>query len=170
MTDYKWLEREPTPKMLVAGLSTLGTKEIIGDSSNPVILEWAKDLGITDYKTDSTPWCGLWIAHVAKLAGKEIIENPLWARNWAKWGTACKPELGCVLVFMREGGGGHVGLYVGEDATSYHVLGGNQSDMVCVTRLAKNRLLAARCSYKIKPSNVRPVFLESSGTLSSNEA
>ena len=67
---------------------------------------------------------------------------------------------------------GHVGLYVGEDAAAYHVLGGNQSDKVCITRIAKNRLYAIRRpQFKIgQPRNVRQVFLESSGRLSTNEA
>jgi hypothetical protein len=42
-------------------------------------------------------------------------------------------------VFTRSGGG-HVGLYVGEDATHYHVLGGNQANLVSIMRLAKGRL------------------------------
>jgi hypothetical protein len=43
--------------------------------------------------------------------------------------------LGDVLAFVRNGGG-HVGLYVDEDASAYHVLGGNQSDRVSITRVA----------------------------------
>jgi hypothetical protein len=50
---------------------------------------------------------------------------------------------GAVLVFEREGGG-HVGFYVGEDGTSYHVIGGNQGDAVSVARIAKTRLVASR--------------------------
>jgi hypothetical protein len=48
------------------------------------------------------------------------------------------------LVFKREGGG-HVGFYLGEDASSYQVLGGNQDDAVSVARLPKTRLIASRC-------------------------
>lgn len=39
--------------------------------------------------------------------------------------------------------GGDVALYVGEDAGAYHCLGGNQSDKVCITRIAKSRLSCA---------------------------
>ena len=35
--------------------------------------------------------------------------------------------LGDILTFKRNGGG-HVGLYVGEDKDCYHVLGGNQGN------------------------------------------
>lgn len=169
--EYGWLAKEKAPKMLINAIDLYGIKEVIGNSNNPTILEWAKETGLEKiYRDDSEqPWCGLFVAVVAKRAGKPIPENPLWARNWAAWGNESKPELGAVLVFKR-GTGGHVGLYVGEDKECYHVLGGNQSDSVCVARLAKDRLIACRAMYKIKPSNVRPVWLESTGTVSSNEA
>jgi len=47
------------------------------------------------------------------------------------------------LVFWRgtkSGWQGHVGFYAGEDATHYHVLGGNQSDSISITRIRKTRL------------------------------
>ena len=50
---------------------------------------------------------------------------------------------GLILVFGREGGG-HVGFHVGEDDHAYHAIGGNQSNSVCITRIAKSRLIAAR--------------------------
>ena len=48
-----------------------------------------------------------------------------------------------MLVFDRAGGG-HVGFYVGEDLTSYDVLGGNQGDRVSIMRLEKSRCVARR--------------------------
>ncbi|RZL82832.1 MAG: hypothetical protein EOP66_04490 [Sphingomonas sp.] len=51
--------------------------------------------------------------------------------------------MGVTLVFGREGGG-HVGFYVGEDDHAYHAIGRNQSNSVCITRIAKSRLIAAR--------------------------
>jgi uncharacterized protein (TIGR02594 family) len=143
--------------------------EIVGNENNPTILGWADEIGVGSlYDADSIPWCGLFIGVVAKRAGKELPTNPLWAHDWALWGEPCLPALGCVLVFSRESGG-HVGLYVGEDETCYHVLGGNQSDCVCVRRLDKHRLLAARESYKVRPVNVRTVMLDGRGEVSKNE-
>ena len=79
--------------------------------------------------------------------------------------------LGDVLTFKRDGGG-HVGIYVGEDRTHYHVLGGNQSNQVNVMRIAKTRLhQARRTKWKIaQPANVRVVNLSSQGIISQNEA
>jgi cell wall-associated NlpC family hydrolase len=78
--------------------------------------------------------------------------------------------LGDILTFKRNGGG-HVGIYAGEDATHYHVLGGNQNNSVSVTRIAKSRLhQARRTAWKVaQPANVRKVFLEAKGTITTNE-
>jgi len=168
---YAWLEKEPAPRMLLEALKLVGTKETKGNANNPAILAWARECGIKGYGEDSIPWCGLFVAVCAKRAGKPIPSTPLWARSWRDWGNGSStPQLGDVLVFSRDGGG-HVGLYVGEDSTAYHVLGGNQGDEVNIKRVAKDRLIAARNLYQITtPDNIRRIHLSGSGTLSTNEA
>jgi uncharacterized protein (TIGR02594 family) len=171
---YGWLARESGPKMLIEGLKLYGTLEAPGSKNNPTILAWAKEVGgeVADvYKADSIPWCGLFMALIAKRAGKEVPKHPLWALSWSAFGAkAPKPMLGDVLTFTRNGGG-HVALYVGEDDAAYHCLGGNQSDAVTITRVAKSRLYAARRPlYREQPSNVRVVHLAGNGALSTNEA
>lgn len=169
--QYQWLAKEGGPKMLNALLDMYGTREIPGAGDNPVILGWARQLGLSYYTHDSIPWCGLAIAYAALAAGKPVVRQPLWALSWANWGTpTADPMLGDVLTFQREGGG-HVGLYVGEDDTTYHVLGGNQSDMVKISRIDKTRLYrAVRPPYINQPLNVRKVFLSPQGDISKNEA
>jgi uncharacterized protein (TIGR02594 family) len=171
--QYAWLGRELAPNHLVQALKLFGTVETPGAKSNPVILAWADEVGVDDvYVADSVPWCGLFAAVVMKRAGWEPVKNPLWALNWSKYGQkADKPMLGDVLTFTRNGGG-HVGFYVGEDASCFHVLGGNQSDQVCITRIAKNRLHAARRpEWRIaQPTNVRSIRLAAAGGISQNEA
>ena len=60
-----------------------------------------------------------------------------------------------VVILKRGGGGnqpgpevieakGHVGLYAGHEGTKILLLGGNQSDAVCVARYPANRLLGIR--------------------------
>ncbi|KQO49762.1 hypothetical protein [Methylobacterium sp. Leaf85] len=97
---YAWLSKETGPRVLIEALALYGTKETSGAASNPVILAWAKETGLAgEYKADSIPWCGLFVAMVVKRAGFEPVKGPLWARNWATWGTkADKPSLGDVLV------------------------------------------------------------------------
>jgi uncharacterized protein (TIGR02594 family) len=163
--------------MLVEMLKLYGTEEVVGAKDNPVILGWAREIGVA-YAHDSIAWCGLTVAVVAHRAGYDSkpLGNPLWARNWGTWGTPQKVAmLGDVLVFARPGGGGHVGIYVGEDTTHYHVLGGNQGDKVSIARKPKKSkdtpLLAIRRSpwRKGQPRNVRVVPLSAAGTPTSTK-
>lgn len=173
MNNYNWLTKIGLlPRTISEGLKLLGTVETPGVKNNPVILGWASEVGLDkSYSADSVPWCGLFAAVVSKRAGKEIVKDPLWARNWSNFGKASpSPSLGDILVFIRDGGG-HVGFYIAEDDTAYHVLGGNQGDAVTITRIAKARCIAVRRPhYTLKPDSVKPYFVKAEGSLSTNEA
>jgi uncharacterized protein (TIGR02594 family) len=174
-TKYAWLKAEPAPKMLVEAVALYGTKEFVGPRHNPVILDWAKEIGEPGYTSDEIAWCGLFVGICAKRAGWEARPkgNALWARNWAHWGSkADRPMLGDVLVFPR-GQGGHVAIYVGEDSTHFHILGGNQGNEVSIVRKEKEPLIACRRATwrSAQPANVRPVILSAAGTpVSGSEA
>lgn len=120
-------------------------------------------------------WCGAFVATCHRLADPDctLPDNPLGARNWQHWGKAVTPVFGATLVFWRgskSGWKGHVGFYHGEDASHFHVLGGNQKNAVTVTRVAKSRLLSARWPTDA-PVTTQPVLLTSVGTpISTNEA
>ena len=171
---YRWLDAlSPLPRMVVEARRLIGTVETPGAKNNPVILGWAQELGGTVgkiYTADSVAWCGLFMAVVAQRAGKVPPPDPLWALNWRNFGTAAgQPVLGDVLTFMRDQGG-HVALYIGEDQTTYHVLGGNQSDQVCFTRIAKTRLRAVRRPvYAVMPATVKPYVVKAQGGISTDE-
>jgi uncharacterized protein (TIGR02594 family) len=127
------------PAWLRAARAKLGTREAPGAANSPTIMAWAKKLGTKvlgmAYNADSVPWCGIPAAPIAVRA-----------KAWADWGQNLRADRlapGAVLVFDRTGGG-HVGFYVGEDATAYHVLGGNQGDRVSIMRLEKSRCVARR--------------------------
>lgn len=163
---YRWLEDEPGPVELKKALELFGTLETPGKKNNPVIMGWAEETHTT-YPGDETAWCGLFKSVVAKRAGWDYHPNgnALWARNWLSWGTKVQVAmLGDTLIFPR-GQGGHVALYVGEDETHYHILGGNQSDTVNIVRKAKTPLLGIRrATWKIaQPANVRQIFLSAKG-------
>lgn len=171
---YAWLAHEPGPRMILEARRLLGIQETLGPANTPAIMQWAHELGdgvARVYSADSIPWCGLFIAIVAKRAGKALPASPLWARSWASWGEKSPlAALGDVLVFVREGGG-HVGLYIGEDHDDYFVLGGNQSDGVNIKRIERSRCIAARRLYRTgPPGNVRQILLSASGEVSTNEA
>ncbi len=175
---YEWLANVGTlPKTIQEALKLHGVAEIVGKGSNRTIIGWRDELNaagvkIEGYSDDDIPWCGLFAAIVVHRAGKRGVATPLWARNWAKFGTGVNEAgLGDVLVFQRPGGGGHVGFYVAEDATAYHVLGGNQSNRVSVTRVEKSRCIARRRPvYNVKPDSVKPYRVAAGGALSRNEA
>lgn len=174
---YEWLGKVgQMPKIVQEALALHGTKETPGPGDNPVILKWAQEVGkdvAAVYGDDAIPWCGLFAAVVVHRAGYPVISGPLWAKNWAKFGQKSdKPSLGDVLVFERPGGGGHVGFYVAEDESAFHVLGGNQSDAVTVARIAKSRCVAVRRPYwKIaQPASVKSYRVATGGKLSENEA
>ena len=171
---YAWLSTIQLPSLVREGLATLGTREVAGAEHNPIILGWAREVGLhAVYRADETPWCGLWMAVVAQRAGWPVVHGPLWARNWAHFGAAsAEPSLGDVLAFTRPGGGGHVGLYIAEDTTSFHVLGGNQGDAVSIVRIARERMIAARRPiWRVaQPPSVKRYRVAAGGTLSINEA
>lgn len=173
--EYEWLYKELGPRILVEALKDYGLKETPGANNNAVIMKWAKDLKISWYTADSIAWCGLAMGAWAEHADYGFDKNKLLAaREWVNWGKKVdldKACLGDVLVFSRTGGG-HVGLYIGEDKDSFCVYGGNQSDSVGFTWIAKNRLVGVRRSpFKIgQPANVRKIQLQRNGALSTNEA
>lgn len=192
--SYEWLDKVGTlPRVIAEARKLVGTKEVAGSSNNPVIMAWAKEVGRETigytYAGDHVPWCGLFAAVVVKRAGKTIPTGPLYALNWVNFGTpvamrrqfnlanplinaaGLAPSLGDVLVFKREGGG-HVGFYIGEDDKYFCVLGGNQSDNVTFTWIAKARCVAVRRpAMTVPPVSMKPYRLSRNGAaISVNEA
>jgi len=198
LADAWVLHQTPLPRVIDEALKLYGVKEKVGSDNNPVIMEWAAELGEQrigwKYTADSIPWCGLGVSISCLRAGKRIPEGPLYALNWAKFGTpvalrqglmvdlplifanALLASLGDVLVFDRTQPGattrsGHVGFYIGEDSDYYRVLGFNQGDAVSFTWIAKRRCVAIRRpEYHTPPASVRPFRLKRSGAISENEA
>lgn len=127
-----------------------GTKEAAGSADSPIILGWVKTIVDTYpdlkgtvgwYNHDSIPWCGLAAAYALTKAGFKPPKLALGAANYFNdWPDGYKlnaPCPGAILVKTRVGGG-HVTFYECEDANYYYCRGGNQSDMVNVSRIAKD--------------------------------
>jgi uncharacterized protein (TIGR02594 family) len=178
---YQWLATiGPLPRMIENGLALLGTKEIPGQKSNPIILKMAKEIGVDDiYKNDDTSWCAVFQGYICKISNKPMLEqkgdkyNLLRAKSFADWGNPVTRDdemLGDILVFKRPGGF-HVGMYIGESTKSFFVLGGNQGNAITITEIDKSRLSACRRYYKTNaPASVKKYKLNSSGKFSTNEA
>jgi uncharacterized protein (TIGR02594 family) len=137
-----------------------------------VILRWAKDIGAPDWYDDSDkPWCAvflnrLMLACQLPMAGKGF--ELLRARSFESWGVPLVvPSFGCVMTFRRPEGA-HVGLYLGENATHYRILGGNQGNAVSLTDIAKDRLTSMRWPMGL-PAHEGRVLLNDTGTVSENE-
>lgn len=152
----------------------IGVTEDTGPGSNPLIVGWARRLRI-DYGDDAKAWCGLFVAHCVELTlPQEVLpSNPLGAREWLKFGVNCPvPQPGAVMVFWREkkeSWKGHVGFYVGEDSSAYHILGGNQGDKVSVSRFLRGRFLGARWPQVAPPPVGGPRWVLPDGSVSHNE-
>lgn len=162
------------PSWYALARSKLGLREIAGPKHNPEIVEWVKLLG-GGWEDDETAWCGTFVGYciAAALPDEPLPGNPFGARNWLKFGVACEPAEGAVLVFWRgsrAGWQGHVGFYAGEDSEAFHVLGGNQANRVSVARIVKSRLLGARWPASAPQGAAGRLLVEAGGALSTNEA
>lgn len=148
----------------------IGEKEIRGPRHNNWIAQgWAR-LGAGWFNDDETPWCGFFVAHCVDKDGLSYPGRGLFARAkaWLDWGEACQPCVGAVVVFGRNGGG-HVGFLVGESASNYYVLGGNQRNEVNIMPIAKSRKLGFRWP-KGRTNPNTPLPARTGGIVSRNEA
>lgn len=167
------------PDWLKYARTLKGTREIPGAKHSPTIMGWIKGLGAkvlgVGVTNDETPWCGTYVAHVLVKSGLGTLgresNRPIVAvraKAWLEWGRVLVgPRPGCVMVFDRKGGG-HVGFYEGEDATHYHILGGNQGNAVNVMRLDKVRCVGMRWPFGPKLGPVEHVKL-AGGVVSGDE-
>lgn len=133
------------PRWLQIAESFVGLHEVVGPKHNKTIIGWLERLKAW-WRDDETPWCGVFVAYCMKEAGLPFPKYYMRAKDWADYGSLLRRDRvspGAILVFDRAGGG-HVGFAVAQDATHYHVLGGNQSNAVNIMRIGKNRLVASR--------------------------
>lgn len=163
------------PRWLTHARTLIGTAEIPGARHSATIMGWIKVLGSRvlgiNVTSDETAWCGTFIAWIFHLSGIAPAKIAVRAKAWLDWGRVLKDaRLGCVMIFDRAGGG-HVGLYVGEDRTHYHILGGNQGNRVSIMRLEKSRMVGMRWPAGESLPLPNRVWLNPNGSASSsNEA
>lgn len=124
----------------------LNISEFPGPADNPRIVLYH---GTTSGGSapDETAWCSSFVNYCVEQAGFTGTDSK-WARSWHDegWGEASTddPADGDIVVWRRRGAGvdgGHVGFFVGADSTGISVLGGNQSNKVCIQRYPKNGTL-----------------------------
>lgn len=139
----KYRPHSDSPLWMAFAYSELGTKEAPGAENNSVIIEYH---GKTKLKAtlDSVPWCAAFVCWCLEAAGVQSTMSAR-AKDYLDWGVLAKiPQEGSICVFERDGGGGHVGFYVGENKTHVFVLGGNQNNEVNISPYPKSRLICFR--------------------------
>lgn len=159
------------PPWLIEARKHEGLAEIPGPKTNDIIGRWLKQLGAW-WSDDETPWCGTFVAHCMQVAGVELPKNWMRAKAWAEWGSKLSaPELGCIVVFERKGGG-HVGFVIGRTiAGNLLVLGGNQGDRVKVSEFSRERVVGYYWPTSVPlPIHQALLVMDSTGQLSTNEA
>lgn len=160
------------------------SRDLFGDAEISLPLPWMVEarryLGMQEgtrtadrllgMNTTAIPWCGAFVALAfGTMPAEPLPANPLWARNWLKFGRETGPAYGAVAVFSR-GSGGHVGFVAGHDRETLFILGGNQSNRVSIAKIAKTRLLGYRWPTKWPAPDAPMTFGTLAGALSTNEA
>lgn len=140
-------------QLIFNALGFIGHEEIDGPNSDDQILAWIRSM-FPGWEDDSTiAWCSVFLCMVANnVCAENPQENghktPGMARSWLSVGEVVdKPLPGDICILWRgspKGEKGHVGLYCNTIKDRVYLLGGNQSDSVCVADYAKNRILGFR--------------------------
>lgn len=174
---FKWILNEPGPKIIFQMLKYYRLMETPGKGSTPLIMQWAKELGVTKdmFPSDATPWCGLGANYnlhaigypippaLKLLAAKAILDVPGYIKV-----PKGEEMFGDIMVFNRPGGN-HEAFNCGENENNFLTIGANTSDRIEFAFIAKNRLTGTRRPKynKFKP---RKKILNFDGTVSTNEA
>ena len=154
----------------------IGLSEMVGKQHNSTIRNWLISLKAW-WTDDETPWCGTFVAHCAKTAGRDIPQHWYRALAWADYGSRLdKPAYGCVVTFNRADGG-HVGFCIGQDVDgNLWILGGNQGNKVSVAKFSRSRVHSytwlGQNGLKKLPDDARYVLpvIQLAGDFSKNEA
>jgi len=130
------------PAWLAIAEKELGQHEVI-DGDNKRIVEYHASTSLKATK-DEVPWCSSFVNWCIVQAGFKGT-NSAAAKSWIKWGQELlMPEIGCVCIIRQRGKGAdsatgsssgyHVAFWISEGDGLIHLLGGNQSDQVKISR------------------------------------
>ena len=135
--------KDVAPKNLLAsGMVYIGVCEQAGADSNKTILEFARRADIKWYNSDEIAWCAIFVNAMCDIVGLPETKSAL-AKSFLKWGKsisiedAAKDNTNVIAIFHRGNPNshtGHVGILkqISDDRKTALILGGNQSDKVCV--------------------------------------
>lgn len=159
------------PAWLTEAEKYIGLKETPGLAHESKILNMWQAIKMGGIKDDETPWCAAFVGAMLEASGIQSTRSG-WAKSYLKWGAWLpRPSLGCIVIFDRAGGGGHVGFAVGYDGSSrIMVLGGNQGNEVNIKPFDSSRILGYRWPKELDfPLLALPSF-SNRETVSTDEA
>ncbi len=127
-------------------LQQIGIKEDNGTADNLEVLKYFEGTALAN-PHDQISWCSAFVNWVCKQANLPHT-NSLVAKSWLKIGKpVVLPKLGDIVILWREdkqSWKGHVGFFIAERGDKVYILGGNQSDMVCIAPYKIEQVLGYR--------------------------
>lgn len=141
----KKTSREKMQEVYNCAKKELGVSEIPGKVDNERI-KWYHTFVFKKAKSEVIAWCSSFMNAMFSVCGYLGTQSPL-ARSWLKWGKRVDvPYEGCVMVLARgsQAWQGHVNFYVRSEGNYVYGLGGNQSNMVKISRYHKSKVLGYR--------------------------
>ncbi|MEP9359534.1 TIGR02594 family protein [Sphingomonas sp. KR3-1] len=138
-----------TPYAIAQAELARDVREVAGPQNNPRIVLYHSTTS-DGAAPDETAWCSSFVNYCVEQAGMRGTDSK-WARSWhdSGWGhdVTSDPRPGDIVVWRRRTGGdegGHVAFFVemvGDNAI--RVLGGNQSNRVCIATYPKHGVLGS---------------------------
>ena len=159
--DFETWLRTRQPWMRIAE-AEVGVSEISGASHEPRIIQYHATTG--RFTTDEVPWCSSFVNWVIETAGLKGTKSAA-ALSWRSWGKAlASPSHGCIAVMDYGRGRGHVGFVAGRTASdSLVLLGGNQSNSVCLRSFRRSSIVAFVYPPDFIPDYSLPQLVASAG-------
>lgn len=138
-------EGQPVPPWIPVAARELGISEIAGSRANKRILEYHGHTTL-GAESDEISWCSSFVNFVTDQC---LIDgtNSAAARSWLQWGRSVGTRPGAIVVFWRVAPSswqGHVAFGLKWSDSRVLVLGGNQSNKVCVAEYPRSQVLDYR--------------------------
>lgn len=131
-------------------LNEYGITEITGVVNNPEVMKYYHEIGNNWVNDDETPWCAAFANWCLKKAGL-LHTNKLNARSLLELKSEVdsldNAEIGDIIIFWRvrpDSIYGHVAFLIREDGDYVWVLGGNQTNRVCIQKYRSDQIIGIR--------------------------
>jgi uncharacterized protein (TIGR02594 family) len=126
---------------MLHALGELGVHEIPGPGASPRIVQYDQ---VTTLKatSDEIPWCSSFVNWCMSRDAR-LVTGSAAASSWLSYGYGVGLTYGAIAV-LRRPGGHHVAFVIDWDDGAIWLLGGNQSNQVCIRAFSRVNLLDAR--------------------------